>query len=219
MASQARDRRRLWRRLAHVLRPLAVALTAVAVLVLRFILLRPQRGKSEQQAHHRGECALRDHRTLGRYLRQIKTGRLVLDRAKITAEERLDGKYLLTTSEMSLSAEDVAPGLSQAAGGRTLLPRPQGHAAPTPRLSPPRGPHPCPHARLLPRADPRPRTAYRPDLAPATPPAQRDPQRPLRRPRRHLHPDHRTDRTKRGLLRKLSVPEPPAHHHVTPANT
>lgn len=67
-------------------------------------------GKSERQAHHRGECALRDHRTLGRYLRQTKTGRLVLDRASITAEERLDGKYLLTTSDTSLSAEDVALG-------------------------------------------------------------------------------------------------------------
>ena len=65
---------------------------------------------SETQAHHRGECALRDHRTLGRYLRQTKTGRLVLDRAKITAEERLDGKYLLTTSDMTLAAEDVALG-------------------------------------------------------------------------------------------------------------
>ena len=67
-------------------------------------------GKSEQQAHHRGECALRDHRTLGRYLRQTKTGRLTLDRAKITAEQRLDGKYLLTTSDLTLTAEDVALG-------------------------------------------------------------------------------------------------------------
>ena len=44
-------------------------------------------------AHHRAECALRDHPTLGRYLRQTKTGRLLIDRNKITAEERLDGKY------------------------------------------------------------------------------------------------------------------------------
>lgn len=68
------------------------------------------KGNNDEQAHHRGECALRDHRTLGRYLRQTKTGRLVLDQAKITAEERLDGKYLLTTSDHTLSAEDVALG-------------------------------------------------------------------------------------------------------------
>jgi transposase len=61
-------------------------------------------------AHHRAECALRDHPTLGRYLRQTATGRLVIDRAKIQAEQRLDGKYLLSTSDPDLSAEDVALG-------------------------------------------------------------------------------------------------------------
>lgn len=66
--------------------------------------------KTERETHRRGECALTDHRTLSRYLRQLKTGRLVLDRKKIAAQERLDGKYLLTTSDMSLSAEDVALG-------------------------------------------------------------------------------------------------------------
>lgn len=64
----------------------------------------------EHQAHHRGECALRDHRTLGRYLRQTPAGRLVVDRKKIAAQARLDGKYLLTTSDHTLSAEDVATG-------------------------------------------------------------------------------------------------------------
>ena len=61
-------------------------------------------------AHHRAECALRDHPTLGRYLRQTKTGRLLIDHAKIKAEQRLDGKYLLSTSDPDLSAEDVALG-------------------------------------------------------------------------------------------------------------
>ena len=69
--------------------------------------------KAEREQHLRGECALRDHPTLSRYLRQTKSGRLVLDRARIAAEERLDGKYLLTTSDPSLSAEDVALGYKQ----------------------------------------------------------------------------------------------------------
>ena len=69
--------------------------------------------KAERAAHQRGECALRDHPTLSRYLRQSTSGRLSLDRAKIAAEERLDGKYLLTTSDPSLSAEDVALGYKQ----------------------------------------------------------------------------------------------------------
>ncbi|MGH2871870.1 MAG: IS1634 family transposase [Solirubrobacteraceae bacterium] len=69
--------------------------------------------KTDREAHQRGECALRDHKTLSRYLRQTTTGRLVFDREKIAAEERLDGKYLLTTSDPNLSAEDVALGYKQ----------------------------------------------------------------------------------------------------------
>jgi transposase len=61
-------------------------------------------------AHQRAECALRDHPTLGRYLRQTPSGRLRIDRQRIAAEERLDGKYLLSTSDPDLSAEDVALG-------------------------------------------------------------------------------------------------------------
>jgi hypothetical protein len=49
-------------------------------------------------------------RQLGRWVRQTPGGRLVLDRAKLTAEARLDGKYLLSTSDPDLSAEDVALG-------------------------------------------------------------------------------------------------------------
>jgi transposase len=39
-----------------------------------------------------------------------ESGRLVLDRKKIAAEERLDGKCLLSTSDPDLSAEDVVLG-------------------------------------------------------------------------------------------------------------
>jgi transposase len=66
--------------------------------------------KANDDPHRKAECALRDHRTLGRYLRQTATGRLLINRAAIRAEERLDGKYLLSTSDPDLSAEDVALG-------------------------------------------------------------------------------------------------------------
>ncbi len=73
-----------------------------------------QRAKAKSakaaEVHTRAECALRDHPALGRYLRQTKSGRLRIDRAKIAAEERLDGKFLLSTSDPDLSAEDVALG-------------------------------------------------------------------------------------------------------------
>jgi len=63
-----------------------------------------------EAGHARAECALRDHPTLGRWIRQQPNGRLVIDRAKVKAEARLDGKYLLATSDPDLSAEDAALG-------------------------------------------------------------------------------------------------------------
>lgn len=66
--------------------------------------------RKAEVAHIKAECALRDHPSLGRWLRQQASGRLVIDRAKIKAEERLDGKYLITTSDPHISAEDTALG-------------------------------------------------------------------------------------------------------------
>ena len=66
--------------------------------------------RSAEKAHVKAECALRDHPSLGRYLRLTPTGRLRVDRAKVAAEERLDGKFLLSTSDPDISAEDVALG-------------------------------------------------------------------------------------------------------------
>ncbi|GHF66128.1 transposase [Kitasatospora xanthocidica] len=60
--------------------------------------------------HRKAECALRDHPSLGRWLKQSPAGRLSIDRAKVKTETNLDGKYLLTTSDPDLTAEDVALG-------------------------------------------------------------------------------------------------------------
>jgi hypothetical protein len=73
-----------------------------------------RRRGAQQQAdaddHRKAECALRDHPTLGRWLRQTPGGRLVIDRAKLKAEAKLDGKFLVSTSDPDLSAEDIALG-------------------------------------------------------------------------------------------------------------
>jgi transposase len=50
---------------------------------------------------------------LNRYLRVTAGGLLRIDQAAITAEERLDGKYLLRCSDPKLSAEDIALGYKQ----------------------------------------------------------------------------------------------------------
>src|SRR5262249_22052605 len=71
---------------------------------------RKAKTSKKREAHTRAECALRDHATLSRYLRQTPTGRLLIDRHKLAAEERLDGKYLLSSSDPDLSAEEIALG-------------------------------------------------------------------------------------------------------------
>ena len=45
-----------------------------------------------------------------RFLRATSTGKLRIDRAAVTREAKLDGKYLLRTSDESLSATDIALG-------------------------------------------------------------------------------------------------------------
>jgi transposase len=97
-------------------------LTLVAAELERIATLHAKAGQAKAAGRSRGrratagedhlkaECALRDHPTLGRWLRQTPGGRLVIDRAKVRAEARLDGKFLLSTSDPDLSAEDVALG-------------------------------------------------------------------------------------------------------------
>jgi transposase len=71
--------------------------------------LGDQRGRT----HKKAVCALLAHRTMGRYLRQQKSGAMKIDRAKVKSEERLDGKYLLSTSDDSLRPQEVALGYKQ----------------------------------------------------------------------------------------------------------
>lgn len=50
---------------------------------------------------------------LKRFLRVTKGGLLRIDKTAVTAEAKLDGKYLLRTSDPSLSTEDIALGYKQ----------------------------------------------------------------------------------------------------------
>lgn len=70
-------------------------------------------GQLSGQPHKKATCKLRSHDTFGRYLRQTKTGELRLNKAKVRAEEHLDGKYLISTSDDNLSVEDIVLGYKQ----------------------------------------------------------------------------------------------------------
>ncbi len=54
--------------------------------------------------------ALSTKPAFNRFLRKTKTGKLRIDRSAVAREAKLDGKYLLRTSDESLSAEDIALG-------------------------------------------------------------------------------------------------------------
>jgi transposase len=63
---------------------------------------------ADARAELRGR--IREKPGLWRYLRVTSTGLLRVDRAKIAAEAKLDGKTLLRTSEMNIDAAEIARG-------------------------------------------------------------------------------------------------------------
>jgi transposase len=65
------------------------------------------------EAHSRAACALLAHKAYGRYLKTDERGNPIIDRERIAADARLDGKFLIQTSDDTLSPEDVALGYKQ----------------------------------------------------------------------------------------------------------
>jgi len=72
-------------------------------------------GSDQLSAAERAKIAARLHAKPGlkRFLRQTPGGLLRVDRAAARAEEHLDGKFLLRSSDPTLSAEDIALGYKQ----------------------------------------------------------------------------------------------------------
>ena len=72
-------------------------------------LTPPKRG----QEHSKRTCALLTSERFGRYLRRLKTGALRLDLTAVRDEARFDGKWVVTSNDDTLSAEDLALGYKQ----------------------------------------------------------------------------------------------------------
>ena len=66
-----------------------------------------------KEKQDKAKYLLLTHRSMGRYIKEQQNGKLRIDKAKIRQEEKLDGKYLLSTSDDSIPAEDVALGYKQ----------------------------------------------------------------------------------------------------------
>jgi len=65
------------------------------------------------EPHCKACCELIAHKSYGRYLKMDTQGQPHIDKAKVKSEERLDGKYLIRTSDDTLSSVDVALGYKQ----------------------------------------------------------------------------------------------------------
>jgi len=75
-------------------------------------------GELKGPTHTKACCALLSHPAYGRYLKSRQgrdRGRPCIDRRKVAEEAHLDGKYLIRTSDDTLSAADVALGYKQLA--------------------------------------------------------------------------------------------------------
>ncbi len=73
------------------------------------------KGSDELSATERSKLVarLQTKRGLERFLRQTPGGLLRVDRAAVRAEQHLDGKFLLRSSDPTLTAEDIALGYKQ----------------------------------------------------------------------------------------------------------
>ena len=67
----------------------------------------------KEKDREKAVSALVSHRTYGRYVRILKNGRVKIDNTAVAAEKRLDGKYLIKTSDDTLSLEDIVLGYKQ----------------------------------------------------------------------------------------------------------
>ena len=75
--------------------------------------LEGQREPLRGRRHSKRTCELLTSRRYGRYLRQTPGGVPKIDQAAVAAEAKLDGKWVITSNDDSLSAEDLALGYKQ----------------------------------------------------------------------------------------------------------
>jgi transposase len=69
--------------------------------------------KGRKKALSKSALALRSHRLYGKYVKEIKSGKLALDKAKLQREARYDGKFMIESSDDTLSLSDIVLGYKQ----------------------------------------------------------------------------------------------------------
>lgn len=69
--------------------------------------------RNHSSAHTKEICELKSHAVYSRYIKELKNGQLKLNKSRIAADRRFDGKFLIETSDDTLSLTDVVLGYKQ----------------------------------------------------------------------------------------------------------
>lgn len=64
-------------------------------------------------SHTKEVCDLKSHAVYGKYVKELADGRLKINKTKAATEDKFDGKFLIETSDDTLSMEDVVFGYKQ----------------------------------------------------------------------------------------------------------
>lgn len=75
--------------------------------------IKPFNDRKKRLAQNKALQALKTHRLYGKYLLELKDGRLKINQEKFQHESRYDGKYLLESSDDTLSLRDIVLGHKQ----------------------------------------------------------------------------------------------------------
>jgi transposase len=67
----------------------------------------------KSRSHNKEVCELKSHSTYGKYVKEQEDGRLKIDFKKVLSESRYDGKFLIQTSDDTLSIPDIVFGYKQ----------------------------------------------------------------------------------------------------------
>ena len=65
------------------------------------------------KSHNKKVCELKSHKVYGKYVKELKDGRLKIDLKKLRQESRYDGKYIVETSDDTLNLKDIVLGYKQ----------------------------------------------------------------------------------------------------------
>jgi hypothetical protein len=153
---------------------------------------------------------LRQTPGLARFLRRTKDHKLRIDKAQVERDAHFAGKWLIRTSNDTLTSTDLALAYKQLSqvkrGWRDL----EGGAGAATRLPPPRGPHPQSHPALLARPAPHPRGPERDRRHLAQPPqrARSDGTRHAETQEGRIAKRSATTKRQREILAALEVREP-----------